>query len=369
MDMVCNGSVPLPARAIRMRLMASTELPSWASYLPFKFLGMLQATGDRCQAEGGAGMCTDGHHCGEGSEPRIITKDLATINGADGFRPLAQVAGRVWALARDPRGCREVQRALEVAGSDEARSALANELRGHVWEAMRCPHANHVLQKCIVSMRPQQSQFIIDELLCGTAGPSGASQAARHRYGCRIVERLIEHCPPQQVKRLVEDLVSDAVALSKHPYGNYVMQHLLEHGPPDQRRRLTRMLELHAHTAGSDCYARAVVSKALSHGAHADQVALARALLREPGLIATMARTRHGHVAAKFVLQNLEGQDSVEARRQLTADLAVLRASRYGRFVAACLSPPEGKSFSAAMHHHINGDVPQVRTGASLGAS
>ena len=126
------------------------------------------------------------------------------------------------------------------------------------------------------------------------------------------------------------------------------MQHLLEHGPPDQGRRLTRMLELHAHTAGSDCYARAVVSKALAHGVHADQVALARALLREPGLIATMARTRHGHTAAKFVLQNLQGADGAEARRQLAAELPVLRASRYGRFVATCLTSREGAPLRSA---------------------
>ena len=343
--MLCaTGLAHLPARAIRMRLAASTELPAWASYLPPRFPRTPGAPGDQRQPEASDLAC-DGGHC-RGVDACGMAKESTFLVDSVGARPGAHVAGRIWALSRDPRGCREVQQALEAAGSDEARATLARELRGHVWEALRCPHANHVLQKCIVAIRPQASQFIIDELLCG--GPNGASQAARHRYGCRVIERLIEHCPAQQVKRLIEDLVSDAVALSKHPYGNYVMQHLLEHGPPDQGRRLTRMLELHAHTAGFDCYARAVVSKALAHGVHADQVALARALLREPGLIATMARTRHGHTAAKFVLQSLQGADGAEARRQLASELPVLRASRYGRFVATCLTSHEGAPLRGA---------------------
>jgi len=264
----------------------------------------------------------------------------------------ASIAGRVWDLARDARGCREVQRALETTDTDEVRAAILSELKGHVWEAVRCPHANHVVQKGIVATRPEASQFIIDELMSGgTSAAGGPSQAARHRYGCRILERLMEHCPPEQVRQLVESLVADTMALSRHPYGNYVMQHLLEHAFADQRHRLIAMLEQHARAAGSDCYARAVVSKALSRGTMEGQMALARALLREPGLLATMARTRHGHVAAKFVLQHFGGSEREEACRRLSADIASIRASRYGRYIAACLeqvAPPDSSHNSLA---------------------
>lgn len=30
-----------------------------------------------------------------------------------------------------------------------------DEIRGHVWEGLRCPHANHVLQKCVLISRPE----------------------------------------------------------------------------------------------------------------------------------------------------------------------------------------------------------------------
>jgi len=413
-DLTATLRVALPARAIRARLSASIESPSWASYLPMEWLGFQPsdvrdaAPGQHSDAQAmkivsrshlGADQCgyyalsvkggcispgnSAGQHIFHASIPysSLTSPTNVLVDTPTELQPGLRVgaalrspthaerapkeakgntsgfAGQVWRLARDPQGCRDVQRALEISDNNEERAALAFELRGHVWEAVRCPHANHVIQKCITTMKPQASQFIIDELVASGSprGLGGASQASRHRYGCRIVERLIEHCPPSQVKRLLDELIVDAMSLCRHPYGNYVMQHLLEHGPADHRQKLTRILEQHAHTVGTDCYARAVVSKALTHGARADQVALARALLREPGLIATMARTRHGHVAAKFALQHLDGADRQEACRQLYKDVAVLRASRYGRFVASCLTQLEPSPRNKYMLHGVVG--------------
>ena len=58
---------------------------------------------------------------------------------------------------QDAKGCRDVQRAIEEAADDVTRSRLVTELAGHVLDAMRCPHANHVLQKCITCSRPGKS--------------------------------------------------------------------------------------------------------------------------------------------------------------------------------------------------------------------
>merc|ERR1719162_532193 len=146
--------------------------------------------------------------------------------------PDVPIAGNVWALSRDPQGCRRVQRELEDAKTDHGRAVLAKELHGHVWEAIKCPNANHVLQKCIVNMRPQTSQFIIDEIM---EMPGGVVKVARHTYGCRIAQRLLEHSPSTQVKELVENLLEHTVELSMHSFGNFVMQHLLEHGTGAQQ--------------------------------------------------------------------------------------------------------------------------------------
>ena len=62
-----------------------------------------------------------------------------------------------------------------------------NELRGHVLQMMESPHANFVLQKVIEVLPANATCFVTEELA------TRAAEAARHRFGCRILCRLIEH--------------------------------------------------------------------------------------------------------------------------------------------------------------------------------
>merc|ERR1719436_1102020 len=105
----------LPARALQMRLQWESEPPSWAAYLSAETLERVRAqtmVSSDSQLAGGAG-CSD------------------------------RLRGRVWELSQDAAGCREIQRAFDSAATEVDREMLAAELRGHVYEALRCPHANY----------------------------------------------------------------------------------------------------------------------------------------------------------------------------------------------------------------------------------
>lgn len=266
--------------------------------------------------------------------------------------------GRVWSLSRKREGCRAVQNALEVAVTDEVRVQLASELAGRVWEAARHPHANHVLQKCVCVLPVASVQFVIDELL-----QRNVLRMACHKYGCRVIQRTLEHCRPDQVHDMVEMLLTDTLALSQHTYANYVMQHVCEFGSSEQQNRLAREFEPHVRAIGSDVFACAVLGAALQHGSGDAQMALARALTRERGLLASMARTRRGHVAVKATLTLLEGVERENAYMQLVADNATLR-TRYGRCVAACMSAGVSTNTSVSTSLGTNTSV-----SASLSAS
>lgn len=308
----------LPARALQLRLQWETEPPSWASYLPPDVLSRVHAqTAAALESPTGASSCSD------------------------------RLKGRVWELSQDPVGCREVQRALECAATEADREALAAELQGHICEAMRCPHANYVLQKCVSVMRPANLQFIIDELV--DKNPGIATYTARHKYGCRIIQRILEHCPPSQLRSLAEHLLEDAVATCLHPYGNYVMQHLIEHGTAEQRHELSKLLRDNVEVVAADAHAGAVVGKAMTFGAEADKVELARALVRTPGLLPCIARSRHGHTAAKAVFDVLEGTEREQACGLIYAEEKTLRGLRYGQLVLASLKQDSRK---CAAHLH-----------------
>jgi len=349
--------MPLPARALGSRLRAASDTPSWASFLPPQLLLQCPtravASGTSSTLPVGSALRADApaFQCPGGSgnlRASALPFEVGASGGAfAGSESIARQPQReapakhqwldVWKLSQDVNGCRVVQQAFEEGSNDE-RLQLVEQLRGHVWEALRCPHANHVIQKCITTTRPRDSHFIISEL-CQNG--SGAAAAARHRYGCRILERLLEHLA-EQAQPLVDLIIAEGIELSKHVFGNYIMQHILEHGTLAQKHRLCRMLAPVAHTLGLDPYACAVIGKALSHGSPQDRVCIAQALLRVPDLLTTIACTRHGHITAKLVLQVSEGKQLAEARGELAKNVQLLRTSRYGRVVIACLDPPRG---------------------------
>jgi len=59
-----------------------------------------------------------------------------------------------------------------------------------------------------------------------------------HPYGCRIIQRILEHCLPEQTSGLLEEMHEHTERLLHDQYGNYVVQHVLEHGRADDRSRI-----------------------------------------------------------------------------------------------------------------------------------
>jgi len=215
-------------------------------------------------------------------------------------------------LARDAQGCRNLQTALDEASCEAERVAIASELQGHICEAIKCPHANHVLQKLISRLQPAHVAFIFEELW--TTGRESISHVARHKYGCRIIQRLLETRLPQQVAILVDHLLEDALLTCQHPYGNYVMQQALDCGTTEQRRYLLEILGAHAVNLVPDFHISAVYVKAFAAATRDEQAKLARCLLKAPAMLQKIGSTRHGHQATRHVVKSLTPNEQEQAK-------------------------------------------------------
>lgn len=239
-------------------------------------------------------------------------------------------------LSREYHGCRRVQDALEAATTEATRVEIAEELRGNVWHATQCPNANHVIQKCITTMKAESIQFVIDEIT--RKGPEATCKVARNQYGCRVLQRLLEHCLTHQVDSLVDDLLTEKNRLCMHIYGNYVMRHVLEYAPFAQRHRLAEHVCNRVRELGTDERACAVLCAALAHASREDRKAIAAAVVEDPGLLELIAATRHGHVAVESVIRLLGGGTALaEVARRLWEATPPLGQSRFGRSVLAAL--------------------------------
>eukprot|EP00931_Biecheleriopsis_adriatica_P011862 TRINITY_DN11294_c0_g1_i2.p1 TRINITY_DN11294_c0_g1~~TRINITY_DN11294_c0_g1_i2.p1 ORF type:complete len:319 (+),score=71.25 TRINITY_DN11294_c0_g1_i2:62-1018(+) len=249
------------------------------------------------------------------AKPFLATTSLdcstAKIEAAVAYKPQGiPVEGRVWTLSQDLL-------------------AIAQELEGHVWDAMRCPHANHVVQKCIEKLKPEHLQFVVDALKVEDL----AVQASRHKYACRIVQRLVEHCPEEQVKDVTSKIVAETVLIACHPYGNYVIQHLLHHGHGNLKASICQTLCEDIQKICLDSYGCAVVSCVMMSLPRELRTDLAQTLIREPPLLIHLACSRHGYHAAKEVLEALCLEEKQEAEDIFRAEKAKLQSSRYGRVV------------------------------------
>jgi len=240
------------------------------------------------------------------------------------------IPGNVWELSQDPQGCRRVQDALDVAPTLEAREALAEELRGNVSKALRCPHANHVLQKCITVMPPKSLQFIIDGLL---ARHGLVVQAAKHRYGCRIIQHLLRKCPAQQMQDIVEALLLQAGDLSCHVFGRYVMQQLVAFCTEEQCLVLVRVIEKRMSNIARSISGGSVIAAAIQQAAPEDKRLIARAALRDPEALRNLANVRCGTDAALLIVQTLDGRERARAISTLLEHKEELENSRFGWIV------------------------------------
>jgi hypothetical protein len=237
-------------------------------------------------------------------------------------------------LMRCSEGSRRVQDALDNATSDGEREAVAREMHGYVVSAMRCPHANHVVQKCLSTMQPGGLQFIVDEII-KTDGM--VRKLAMHRYGGRIIQQLFGKCEASQVGELTEALLRDTVELSCHTYGNYSIQKLLQFGTAEQKYRCVRMLEQNVGSIVVTTHGAGVLGAAMQHSEPLDRIWLARAVAQDPTILPQLAQKRHGVGLVAQVVSELQGQDRARAYQSLTARMAELQGSRYGRKVAAHL--------------------------------
>jgi len=243
-------------------------------------------------------------------------------------------------LAQEARGCRWVQAAMAGAVREEG-AALASELRGHVVAAAESPHANHVLQLCINTLEAEDIQFIIDEVV-----EVGTIRVATNKYGCRIIQRLVERCPRQQVQGIVQTILDDVRGLSTRPYSNFVLQSLIMHGSCDDRQRIVSIALEGAAELCRVPHGCVVVLAAFEVEEPERQAALAKRVGQEEGLLVSMACSRQGAALVSRLFDVLPEREHCRTLAVFAAAAGTVGATDHGRetlfamgiYIAGCAS-------------------------------
>lgn len=245
----------------------------------------------------------------------VARLETLTIGPKDWRVAIAELRGSVWALAASPRGTRILQEVLQHADPKE-KVALTQELHGHVREAWdsqsAAPHANYVVQKCIEVMPPEHCQFVLDEML-----NSDVRRAALNPYGCRVLQRLIEHFPVTEMMNLLNQILDKGILqmLMVSPYGNFVVQCVLEHGDVPQKTQIARVLladdDRGFARLAENKYASHVVQHAMKHCSDPEQWDLVQKVLRIDEMDPKFKKTVYG----SFVISEAKKRNDQRRRR------------------------------------------------------
>jgi len=273
-------------------------------------------------------------HSGEVDPARTCVQKLAdwvvAQLGAGGMTREATVASAHQLATSDKNSCRAMQLALGSAPAKDA-AALALGLRGRVRETIHSMHGNYVLQKIIEVVPASVSCFIVEELL------GVAAEVSRHRFGCRVLCRLLEHLSPsdQKISSLVEEILKDAASLCRHSYGNFVLQHILEFGLADQRHEVVSALSKDLRGNARNQHAAHGIEKALSFCAVDDRDSILEELFQDSNNLLELAGHQFGCYVVRALLKLPDVQlAKVEDRlRPIAAQLG--ESNRRQRRIAA----------------------------------
>jgi hypothetical protein len=249
-------------------------------------------------------------HCDHLISELQASQDISGSARAAEIIEWALLVGRTLALTQS--GSRVVQKVIDVASTKQREQLLYVLLADvSVSELYTSPHANHVVAK-LVEIMPPTSLTRIGESMRGKA-----TTVARHQFGSRILERLVEHCGEDQIGFLLDEVVEDFEALARHQFGNFVVARLLEHSTIARRHCCVQKLLPHVLQHATHKTACNIVQRMLDHSDLACQAMIADAFLVGTGetSLESIAATRYG----SFVIQHLVDRfhpriDAVKAR-------------------------------------------------------
>uniref|UniRef100_A0A8R1HR76 PUM-HD domain-containing protein n=1 Tax=Caenorhabditis japonica TaxID=281687 RepID=A0A8R1HR76_CAEJA len=244
---------------------------------------------------------------------------------------------RVPTYAFQMYACRVLQKALEKV-SEPLQIKILIQIRQVIPRCMKDQNGNHVIQKAIEKVDSQYIQFIVDALL---ETPNTIYEMSVDPYGCRVVQRCLEHCIPSQTTPMIERIHERFDEIANNQYGNYVVQHVIQHGSEKDRIIIVERVSENLLEFATHKYSSNVIEKCLELGAVYHKGIIVRSACHHPDgsvpIVVQMMKDQY----ANYVVQKMFDQVTMEQRRELILavrpHIPILREYPHGKHILAKL--------------------------------
>jgi len=251
-----------------------------------------------------------------------------------------KIKHRVLPLSLQMYGCRVVQKILESVDA-ETQKALISELDGHVLECVKDQNANHVIQKCIEQVSNSENIDFIIKAFYGRV-----YDLSTHPYGCRVIQRMLEHCLPELKNPVLEELMQFAEQLAKDQYGNYVLQHVLQHSATECKDKIVNIVASYILPFSKHKFASNVVERCFVSTDSRQKDVLLNAVVgtSENSPLVSMVRDQYGNYVIQKMLETLNVPQRTKLIRKIAEYVPNIRKIAFGKHIVAKIEKLTGKS-------------------------
>lgn len=259
----------------------------------------------------------------------LVQKLLEKVNEEQRITLVRNASSQFVTIALDPHGTRALQKLVECINTQQEAEIIVKSLSSDVVSLSRDLNGNHVIQKCLQRLTPEDSQFIFD------AAANNCLKIATHRHGCCVLQRCLDHGSEEQIKQLSLVISKFTVALSLDAYGNYVVQYVLAKNEIEAITKIvelvkTEIVKLSLHKFGSN-----VIEKCLRVSSLSGE--LISELLKSEGELVKLLNDPFGNYVLQTSLDVAKEKQFEELSSLLRPLLPQVRNTPHGRRISARL--------------------------------
>ena len=277
-------------------------------------------------------------------------------------------------IALNQHGTRALQKMIEFISTPEQIQTIIDALKDKVVELIQDLNGNHVIQKCLNRLSPEDAQVRSQHTVSKLTNPlqfifdavgTNCVVVGTHRHGCCVLQRCIDHASGQQKADLIAQITQNAYSLVQDPFGNYVLQYIVDLNDPIFTNPLCLKFQSSVPSLSKQKFSSNVIEKCIRHADPHVATMMIEEMLHENEL-EKMLRDSY----ANYVVQTALDYSIPDTRIRLTDAirpiLPSIRGTPYGRRIQTKILGlnesagllPSPIDASAGVQSHVNRQLP-----------
>ncbi|KAI0735686.1 ARM repeat-containing protein [Earliella scabrosa] len=263
------------------------------------------------------------------------------------------VAQELVNISLNMHGTRAVQKMIDFLSTRRQTDLSCNlqihsiilALSLHVVVLIKDLNGNHVIQKCLNKLAPEDNQFIYN------AVAANCVEVATHRHGCCVLQRCIDHASEHQRVQLVNEITYNALTLVQDPYGNYVVQYILDLNDNRFSDAVIRQFTGNVCALSVQKFSSNVIEKCIRVAEHNTRKMLIGELLNRTRL-EKLLRDSYGNYCVQTALDYAEPSQRALLVEGIRPVLPLIRNTPYGKRIQNKLQREHNDTYGGGGYHH-----------------